>query len=223
MRDQLHSNDSWWLTPVFNQHLFEIFQDKCNPPLLLYPGENSIDIEEHYNHHVNNLLTNSSQIHTTTIDDHHAAPTINLIVIDGTWAEAKKIIKRSPTIIQNSKLVKFSSSIESVINPIRSGNTESMMSTLEVCKLFIQFNRIELILTFHNYNNHENNMLTHPRTFLHLRKSISQAIKILDPRPEAVAVADNMIKALDAVVTHQINAWRKYSRPNEYNRHNRLN
>ena len=56
-----------------------------------------------------------------------------------------------------------------------------------------------------------------------LRKSISQAIKILDPRPEAVAVADKMIKALDAVVTHQINAWRKYSRPNEYNRHNRLN
>jgi len=105
--------------------------------LLLYPGENSIDIEEHYNSHVNNLLATSSRNHTTAIDDHHADPMINLIVIDGTWAEAKKIIKRSPTIIQNSKLVKFSTSIESVINPIRSGNTESMMSTLEVCKLFI--------------------------------------------------------------------------------------
>jgi hypothetical protein len=68
----------------------------------------------------------------------------------------------------------------------------------------------------------------HARTYAHsqiygLRKSISQAIKILDPKPEAVAVADKMIKALDAVVTHQINAWRKYSRPNEHNRHNRLN
>ena len=106
--------NTWWTSPTKNDILAEAFSDKNNPPLLMYPGENSEDIT-YYSPSNNPNITKKT-----------------LIIIDGTWVEAKKILRRSPSLIEQSKLVQFSDSIESLITPIRRGNTNSFMSTLEV-------------------------------------------------------------------------------------------
>lgn len=102
---------------VNSEILTEAFSDKEDPPYLLYPGEESLDIDS--------IQTGSS----TNFEKEGRKKTI--IIIDGTWVQAKKIIRRSPTIVEHSKWIKISGSINSIINPIRRGNKDSCMSTLE--------------------------------------------------------------------------------------------
>ena len=112
------NNSGWWVVPYNDPVLSRAFTDPAHPPLLLYPGENSVDMEK---------VAAEFRIQ----EEAGVGTRRTLIIIDGTWTEAKKIIRRSPSIISHSRQVKFSASVESLINPIRRGNTVSYMSSLE--------------------------------------------------------------------------------------------
>ena len=115
-------------------------------PLLLFPGENAISLDrreleedndnngddysdsgdiggqkeqkdEEYNNQVQQLK-NGQQL---------------LIIIDGTWAEAKRMIKESPTLVAMCQQVQFTADYESIYDIVRKEPEKHCISTLEAC------------------------------------------------------------------------------------------
>ena len=105
--------------------------ERGQKPLLLFPGEDAISLDrredddddgggqknEAYYNQVQELR-NGQQL---------------LILIDGTWAEAKRMIKDSPTLVQICQQVQFTADNESIYDVVRKEPEKHCISTLEAC------------------------------------------------------------------------------------------
>ena len=96
-------------------------------PLLLFPGDDSItldqeDGQEDANNEVNDITLTQLQ-HKNQL----------LILIDGTWAEAKRMLLQSPDLVDNCIKVQFQSESESIYDSLRNEPEKHCLSTLECC------------------------------------------------------------------------------------------
>ncbi|KAL7528496.1 hypothetical protein ACHAXR_002476 [Thalassiosira sp. AJA248-18] len=95
-------------------------------PLLLFPGPDAITLDDDSNADIVQNLQEKEQL---------------LILIDGTWAEAKRMIMQSPELIKNCQQVQFQSENESIYHtssvgessadPLRKEPEKHCLSTLE--------------------------------------------------------------------------------------------
>ena len=120
--------DGWWTEKSKNEVLRDAFSDIENPPILLYPSENSVSMDSLKSTFIEessigtSLLESSIKLREETKERRSGnieKRKTNLIIIDGTWVEARKMLRRSPSIVKMSKLAQFTDSITSIINPIR--------------------------------------------------------------------------------------------------------
>jgi len=92
-------------------------------PLLLFPGEDSITLDEEDDQEdgrngVLSQLQEEDQL---------------LILVDGTWPEAKRMCLQSPEIVDNCIKVQFQSESESIYDSLRTEPDKHCLSTLECC------------------------------------------------------------------------------------------
>jgi DTW domain-containing protein YfiP len=98
--------------------LQEAFRNDAKP-LLVYPGKNASNIEDIHHQDINTLTSNMETSSMLPTISSSANKTLTFIFADGTWYEARKVIYRSPGIVNRCTQVKFSKPIESIIHPIR--------------------------------------------------------------------------------------------------------
>ena len=106
----------------------------CRIPLLLFPGpaattlEDSDAIEKLANAYCG---TQSTDINMT---DHQSKKYL-LIVVDGTWTQAKRMVRNSPALLQRCQSVQFTSTTQrSIYDSIRKQPDTYCLSTLESCE-----------------------------------------------------------------------------------------
>jgi len=93
--------------------------DKGQKPLLLFPGSNAISLDDESNGDTVKSLQCSEQL---------------LILVDGTWAEAKRMIMQSPDLVRSCRQVQFTSDHESLYpSSLRKEPEKHCLSTLESC------------------------------------------------------------------------------------------
>ena len=129
-------------------------------PLLLYPSPNAISLDAHDNSDIENakrlevLLPSSKQMSNNDQDDHNDHNHINndnlLIIMDGTWTEAKRMVRDSPSLVECCQPVKFTADSSSIYHALRREPEDHCISTLEACA------RALALLEVHNDNNNNN-------------------------------------------------------------------
>ena len=103
-------------------------------PLLLFPGPGSVPLEELITSaSMSDRSTNSFPQPETVLSDESL-----VIVVDGTWTEAKNILRDSPTLVNKCKLVQFANEATSIYNSIREEPKPHCLSTLEACSKVLQ-------------------------------------------------------------------------------------
>ncbi len=113
--------------------------DRGNKPLLLFPGEDAISLdalpgEESAGGNNKNegdddrsIMKNQVNPITSTNDNQL------LILVDGTWAEALRILKQSPELVNLCQQVQFTNEYESIYDVVRKEPQKHCISTLEAC------------------------------------------------------------------------------------------
>jgi DTW domain-containing protein YfiP len=99
---------------------------KGRKPLLLFPGDDSITIDQE------DLSNQSSIIDDIALSKLRKEEQL-LILIDGTWAEAKRMIMQSPDLVDSCIKVQFQSESESIYDTLRNEPEKHCLSTLECC------------------------------------------------------------------------------------------
>jgi len=112
-------------------------------PLLLYPSPNAIsldandDISDGENdNRLEVLLPSSNQISSNDQDgqnDHNDSNNNLLIIMDGTWTEAKRMVRDSPSLVECCQSVKFAADSSSIYHALRREPEDHCISTLEAC------------------------------------------------------------------------------------------
>lgn len=103
--------------------------DQGRKPLLLFPGDDAISLDA--NNNIKEDKDNNSNIidqAINLIDDHHL-----LILVDGTWAEAIRILKQSPELVDQCQQVQFTQEYDSIYDVVRKEPEKHCISTLEAC------------------------------------------------------------------------------------------
>jgi len=100
-------------------------------PLLLYPGPHALSLEKEEDLNIlkQTMLkeNNNCSLHDSKIDN-------LLILIDGTWAEAKRIARDSPTLLDECQQIQFSTAMtQCLYDVIRKEPEDHCLSTLESC------------------------------------------------------------------------------------------
>ena len=106
-------------------------------PLLLYPGENAISLDE--NGSDSSLLQTIPTLDRQASREHcsfnakNAPPPFLLIAIDGTWSEAKRMARSSPTLLEACQKVQFTrdASDDCIYDAVRREPAGHCLSTLE--------------------------------------------------------------------------------------------
>ena len=96
----------------------QVFDDG-RKPLLLYPSDDAISLDGNRSGEVhNNANANSDNLHNDCADgeDLGRPHEVNghgdlLVIIDGTWAEAKRIVRDSPGLLECCQKIQFTSVI----------------------------------------------------------------------------------------------------------------
>ncbi len=96
---------------------------KGRKPLLLFPGDDSITLDQEDVSNTADDVTLAQLQHENQL----------LILIDGTWAEAKRMLLQSPELIDNCIKVQFQSESESIYDSLRNEPEKHCLSTLECC------------------------------------------------------------------------------------------
>mmetsp|Transcript_16472 Transcript_16472/g.25708 ORF Transcript_16472/g.25708 Transcript_16472/m.25708 type:complete len:492 (-) Transcript_16472:2168-3643(-) len=121
--------------------------DRGRKPLLLFPGPDSISLDQEQSTCIDTLLTcgsaETSHLDIDTVDGtgnpsdpgqmEATAPSRLLILLDGTWAQARKMAKESPELLACSQKVQFSAKGNSIYDQIRKEPEDHCLSTLECC------------------------------------------------------------------------------------------
>ncbi|KAL7496386.1 hypothetical protein ACHAWT_004698 [Skeletonema menzelii] len=96
-------------------------------PLLLFPGEDSITLDQEGSQDYDNKEVDD--ITLTQLQQKNQL----LVLIDGTWAEAKRMLLQSPELVENCIKVQFQSESESIYDSLRNEPEKHCLSTLECC------------------------------------------------------------------------------------------
>ena len=100
-------------------------------PLLLYPGPDATSLDQPNDivHHHDILEAASSSAREDTVqEDEHL-----LILIDGTWPEARRMVLSSAALVQQCRQVQFTSNATSIYSVLRKEPDAHCLSTLEAC------------------------------------------------------------------------------------------
>ena len=100
-------------------------------PLLLYPGPGAVSLDDEpslLKQESPSKLQNPSSRQDMLQSDENL-----LIVVDGTWTEAKRMIRDSPSLLNKCQLVQFTNEATSIYNSIREEPEPHCLSTLEAC------------------------------------------------------------------------------------------
>jgi DTW domain-containing protein YfiP/GNAT superfamily N-acetyltransferase len=111
--------------------IVEEFLGRGGRPLLLFPSEEAISLEDLHSHAPD--VTTKKSLDTSTVK---AVPTTSenlLIVLDGTWAEAKRMALQSPELVEVLQHVTFSAEEPSRYDAVRKEPEAHCYSTLEAC------------------------------------------------------------------------------------------
>ena len=114
----------------FDLGRLDIVQDfiaKGQTPLLLYPGPNATSLDK----------PNDIIVHSQNLGESKDSPVGHkehlLILIDGTWPEAKRMVYSSPSLVQQCRQVQFTSKAKSIYSEVRKEPAAHCLSTLEAC------------------------------------------------------------------------------------------
>lgn len=110
------------------------FLEKGRKPLLLFPGNDAVSLD------------GSNVSNDSDVDKSNIAKKINserleklksesqlLIVLDGTWAEAKRMLMQSPNLVSKCQQVQFTAEQKSIYDVVRPEPEKHCISTLEAC------------------------------------------------------------------------------------------
>ncbi len=90
-------------------------------PIMLFPGPDAIDLDKyveiqevHDEHTSDNVEGDQTKIHNQSnslasleSNENHTPKKQTLVLIDGTWSEAKRIIRKSPEVLEGCQMVQF--------------------------------------------------------------------------------------------------------------------
>lgn len=114
-------------------------------PLLLFPGPDALSLDDD-DDDKDKMLEDSMQIKSPA-EESSDAPSRLLILFDGTWAEAKRMARDSPSIIDACQQIQFTAATDRCIyDSLRKEPEEHCLSTLESCGQAL------LLLEPHNIN-----------------------------------------------------------------------
>ena len=107
---------------------------KGQRPLLLFPGPNALSLDASTvvpPFEVQETLTEQklSEINGSFNKEEEQL----LILIDGTWAEARRMVNGSPLLLEKCQQVQFTSDSESIYDAVRKEPEKHCLSTLEAC------------------------------------------------------------------------------------------
>ena len=110
--------------------------DNGQRPLLLYPSPEAISLDKtNKEKSTMNARSSSNKMDDDTLrsTDSHL-----LIIVDGTWTEAKRMVRDSPALVEACQLVQFTSESSSLYDAVRQEPEEHCLSTLEACAQALQ-------------------------------------------------------------------------------------
>ncbi len=102
------------------------FLDRDQKPLVLFPGRDAISLD---GKELSSNTNDEQSLNLKRIQQNEQL----LILIDGTWAEARRMIMQSPDLMDQCQQVEFTSENESMYNVIRKEPEKHCLSTLEAC------------------------------------------------------------------------------------------
>lgn len=144
-------------------------------PLLLYPGDYAISLDDASNDGVplSTLLQHSPLNQDATGIQHL------LIVVDGTWSEAKRMVRDSRNLLETCQQVQFASKVSSIYDAVRPEPDGHCLSTLEACAKALSYLEPTTAQEAVHY--------LHASLELHVKTHVKNA-EILEPRNVGVAV-----------------------------------
>jgi DTW domain-containing protein YfiP len=101
-------------------NLVQDFLNRGVKPLLLFPGPSAISLDDD---------SSNYDTHLSQIKSEHQL----LILIDGTWSQAKNMIKQSPELVNCCRPIQFQSESDSLYDTVRKEPQKHFVSTLEAC------------------------------------------------------------------------------------------
>jgi len=131
-----------------NVELQHLMDDVDRVPLLLFPGDDAVTLDDDNISDVHQQLANHCKEDTLVSNNNSMQSNINsiqpnnkylLIIVDGTWKQAKQILRNSPSILQKCQSVQFKSTSQtSIYDSIRKQPDSHCLSTLESCERTLQ-------------------------------------------------------------------------------------
>jgi DTW domain-containing protein YfiP len=110
--------------------LVKNFLDRGQKPLLLFPGDAAISLDGHDQR--KDVEATAGRIDTNTLTRIQENDNL-LIVLDGTWSEAKRMAMQSPGLFEICQQVQFSAQRSCIYDAVRKEPEGHCLSTLEAC------------------------------------------------------------------------------------------
>lgn len=113
----------------FSPSNLNLVQDCLNrgvKPLLLFPGPSALSLDDDLNDN------DDDSEHIYLLKDIKSDNQL-LILIDGTWSQAKNMIKQSPELVDCCQQIQFQSENDSIYDTVRKEPQKHCVSTLEAC------------------------------------------------------------------------------------------
>jgi DTW domain-containing protein YfiP len=105
-------------------------------PLLLFPGPDAVRLDDPADARKTEIMYAAKPSSDNEIFD--VTPSQLLILFDGTWTEAKRMVNSSPSLLAACQQVQFTGNTKSIYDAIRREPQEHFISTLESCALVLQ-------------------------------------------------------------------------------------
>lgn len=108
--------------------------DQGRRPFLLYPSDDAISLDN-IQDGGDAATSISGNVGSHVLNDNNDNTNHNnlLIMIDGTWSEAKRMVRDSPALLEHCQAVQFSSDASSIYDALRREPEDHCLSTLEAC------------------------------------------------------------------------------------------
>ena len=125
----------------FDSNLESIINEACAEGrilLLLFPGPNATVLEDC--DAMDRLQSNAvACLSSDNIDVEHRTTKYLLIIVDGTWTQAKRMVRNSPVLMQKCNPIQFTGTDDvSIYDSIRKQPDTHCLSTLESCVRTLQ-------------------------------------------------------------------------------------
>lgn len=101
-------------------------------PLMLFPGKNAISLDSNKGDVINNDNNEDSDSNSSAVKSLHEGEQL-LILIDGTWAEARRMIMQSKRLMASCQQIQFTADYDSIYDVVRKEPEKHCISTLEAC------------------------------------------------------------------------------------------